>query len=123
VDIDERKRVTAEEARPFKDRSTRKAQEAAQWKQRLKELKKARPSDEAAIAEADTRVTALTKEARELARRAQDIEDAVYDVKAVNPNKRPVVDTRTPEELLNIIETKGKEIGEALATLRNANRA
>ena len=38
--------------------------------------------------------------------------------KAVNPNKKPVIDTRTPEELLDIIEQKGKEIAEALSILR-----
>jgi type I restriction enzyme M protein len=42
----------------------------------------------------------------------------VYDLKAVNPNKKPDIDTRTPEELLDIIEAKGKEIVEALAVLR-----
>ena len=46
---------------------------------------------------------------------------AVFDLKAVNPNKKPVVDTRTPEELLDIIEQKGKEIAEALAVLRKIN--
>jgi hypothetical protein len=28
------------------------------------------------------------------------------------------MDTRTPEELMNIIEAKGKEVAEALAALR-----
>jgi len=48
----------------------------------------------------------------------REIEDAVYDLKAVNPHKKPNVDTRTPEELMNIIEAKGKEIADALAALR-----
>ncbi|MBN2124969.1 MAG: hypothetical protein JW821_11790 [Deltaproteobacteria bacterium] len=60
----------------------------------------------------------MKKEARALAAKAKEIEDAVYDLKAVNPNRKPVVDTRTPEELLDIIEAKGKEIAEALAALR-----
>lgn len=60
----------------------------------------------------------LTRESRELAGKAKEIEDAVYDLKAVNPHKKPVVDTRTPEELMGIIEAKGREIVEALATLR-----
>ena len=37
---------------------------------------------------------------------------------AVNPNKKPVVDTRTPEELMEIIAAKGKEVVDALASLR-----
>ena len=47
-----------------------------------------------------------------------DIELKNYDLKAVNPNRHEVVDTRTPDELLDIIEQKGKEISEALAFLR-----
>jgi len=48
----------------------------------------------------------------------QEIEEKNYDLKAVNPNRKEVVDTRTPDELLDIIEAKGKEIQEALAMLR-----
>jgi len=118
VDMDERKRVAAEEAQPFKEQATAKSQQAAQWDVRLKELKKARPRNEAAIEEAQAKAQQLTREAKELAAKAKEIEDAVYDLKAVNPNKRPVVDTRTPEELMDIIEAKGREVAEALAALR-----
>ena len=31
---------------------------------------------------------------------------------------KPNVDDRTPEELMDIIEAKGREVAEALATLR-----
>ena len=48
-----------------------------------------------------------------------DIEAKNYDLKAVNPNRKEEVDTRTPEELLDIIEEKGIEIQEALAMLRS----
>ena len=71
-----------------------------------------------AIEEAEAKVKELTRESRDLAAKAKEIEDAVYDLKAVNPNKKPNVDTRTPEELMNIIEAKGKEVTEALAALR-----
>jgi len=37
---------------------------------------------------------------------------------AVNPNKKAEVDTRTPEELIAIIEEKAKEIEAALKLLR-----
>jgi type I restriction enzyme M protein len=47
-----------------------------------------------------------------------EIEAKNYDLKAVNPNRKEEVDTRTPEELLDIIEQKGREIQEALAMLR-----
>ena len=57
----------------------------------------------------------MTKESKSLANKAKEIENAVYDLKAVNQNKKPVIDTRTPEQLLGIIENKGKEVAEALA--------
>ncbi len=53
-----------------------------------------------------------------MAAKAKEIEDAVYDLKAVNPNKKPEIDRRTPEELMTIIEAKGQEIVAALAALR-----
>ena len=41
-----------------------------------------------------------------------------YDLKAVNPNARNNEDTRTPEELLDLIEAKGREVAQALSLLR-----
>ena len=49
----------------------------------------------------------------------QEIETKNYDLKAVNPNAKRHADTRTPEKLLALIEAKGREVGEALAVLRN----
>lgn len=49
-----------------------------------------------------------------------DIEGRSYDLKAVNPNRAPAVDTRTPAELLDIIEAKGREVTDALAALRRS---
>lgn len=99
VDMDERKRQAAEESRPFKEEAHKKAREAEECEDKVK-------------------AKALLKESREAAAKAKEIEDAVYDLKAVNPNKKPVVDTRTPEELLDLIEAKGREIAGALASLR-----
>jgi type I restriction enzyme S subunit len=118
VDMDERKRIASEEAQPLKDQSTTKSRQAAQWNEKLKELKKAKPQDDKAIEEAEASFKELTREARDFAAKAKEMEDAVYDLKAVNPNKKPDIDTRTPEELMDIIETKGREIHEALAALR-----
>lgn len=123
VDMDERKRIAAEEARPLKEQSTAKGQQAAQWAQRVADLKKAKPRDEQAISEAEAKVKELKRESRDFAATAKEIEDAVYDLKAVNPNKRPVVDTRTPEELVSIIEAKGREIADALAALGVSEKA
>lgn len=47
-----------------------------------------------------------------------DVKAKNYDLKAVNPNAKADTDTRTPEELLDIIAAKGAEVEAALATLR-----
>lgn len=103
VDMVERRRLAAEEARPFEEEARKKAREAEACRNKEK-------------------AKALLQESRAAAARAKDIQDAVYDLKAVNPNKKPVVDTRTPEELLALIEAKGREIAEALAGLRGRGR-
>ncbi len=117
VDMEARKRTAADEARPLKEQSTVKSQQAAQWNERLKALKKASPRDTKAIKEAEDKVGSLTRESRDLAAKASEIEDAVYDLKAVNPNRKQIIDTRTPEELIALIEQKGQEIAAALAKL------
>lgn len=78
--------------------------------------------EETAIDKAEAKFKELTRESKDLAAKAKDIEDAVYDLKAVNPNRKPVVDTRTPEELMDIIEEKGREVAHALAVLREGMR-
>lgn len=47
-----------------------------------------------------------------------EIEAKKYDLKAVNPNARAVEDTRTPAELLDLIEAKGREVADAVTALR-----
>lgn len=47
-----------------------------------------------------------------------DIEAKNYDLKAVNPNAKSDEDTRTPAELLDEIEARGREVAEAIASLR-----
>lgn len=61
--------------------------------------------------------TAADHAARDASNKAQAIEDAVYDLKAVNPHEVKVVDTRTPEQLLAAIRDKGLEVDTALAEL------
>jgi type I restriction enzyme M protein len=48
----------------------------------------------------------------------KEIEARGYDLKAVNPHAKKDEDTRTPEELLDLIEAKGREVTDAIAALR-----
>lgn len=120
VDMDQRKKQAAEQAQPFRDETAQNRQQAARWKERLTELKKTRQKDRAAIEEAQDKAKEFTKAANEAQKKALEIENAVYDLKAVNPHKKPVIDTRTPEELLDTIEEKGREIKRILEVLRKA---
>ena len=47
-----------------------------------------------------------------------DLESRNYDLKAVNPHRRAPVDTRTPQDLIATIEARGREIEDALASLK-----
>ena len=47
-----------------------------------------------------------------------EIEERGYDLKAVNQNRKLVVDDRTPEQIMDEIDAKGREVATALAALR-----
>jgi type I restriction enzyme M protein len=51
-----------------------------------------------------------------------DIEAKNFDLKAVNPHAKSQEDTRTPEELLDVIEAKGRDVSEAIAALRSGGK-
>jgi type I restriction enzyme M protein len=118
VDLAARRAKAAADALPFRDEARAKMRQAEREKDELKVLKKAKPRDDAAIAASEAAVRELTKEAREGANKADDIENAVYDLKAVNPNRQAEMDRRTPAELLDLVEAKGQEIALALKALR-----
>jgi type I restriction enzyme M protein len=46
------------------------------------------------------------------------IEERGFDLKAVNPNVKNNQDTRRPEELLSIVEERGREVQDAVAKLK-----
>jgi type I restriction enzyme M protein len=47
-----------------------------------------------------------------------EIDAKNYDLKASNPNAQTAQDTRTPAELLRLIEDKGRDVDAALSALR-----
>lgn len=118
IDVTDRRNKAAKQAAPFKEKARKKQQQVQQWKEKLTELKKAKPRDKEAIEQANMQIKDLSKQARELSQKAEEIENAVYDLKAVNPNIKPPPPPPPPEELLNLIEAKSKEVAEALEALR-----
>ena len=82
-------------------------------------MRKAKDAKSEKAADALTeRAQAEDKLARDALGKAQTIDDAVYDLKAVNPREKKVVDQRTPAELLSAIEEKGRDVDSALAKLK-----
>jgi type I restriction enzyme M protein len=53
----------------------------------------------------------------------EELETRHLDLKAVNPNAKSTEDTRTPEELIEIIEAQGREVAAAIADLKSLLRA
>lgn len=122
LDLSARRTKAAADAQPFKDNARLKSQEAEKIKEHVVELKKVKPRDEGAIADAEQAVVALFKEARIATNKAEAIESAVYDLKAVNPNRKSETDRRTPAELLDLIEAKGRDVAAAIAALRTLTK-
>jgi len=79
---------------------------------------KAKKTDKQTLEQLEQKLSAIIREARDADAKAEDIEDAVYDLKAVNPNRPPDIDTRTPTELLAVIAPKGREADVALDHLQ-----
>jgi len=64
------------------------------------------------------KIRELEKQIRAIEARAQQVEDAAFDLKAVNPRAKANEDTRSAAELLSLAEAKGRQVEEALARLR-----
>ena len=118
VDIAARRREAKARADKLRAEAAKPLAEAEELMARVKELKKAKRPKKSEIAALEAEAKEMAKEGRELMAKAQSMEDAAFDLKAVNPNRKTEEDKRTPAELLDFIEAKGKEVAEALAELR-----
>jgi type I restriction enzyme M protein len=115
VDFAERKRKAQEEAAPFRREAQAQTERAAELRERAKVLRRADKDAEADVLLPD--IDQAEKRAREASARAQAIDDAVYDLKAVNPREKKGTDTRSPAELLEAISAKGRDVDAALERL------
>ncbi|GMU48457.1 MAG: hypothetical protein AMXMBFR31_06830 [Candidatus Desulfobacillus denitrificans] len=116
VDFAERRHRAAEEAAPHRREADAQRERAAALREQAKAHRKAGQAPLADALMPD--IEAAEKLARESFSKAQTIEDAVYDLKAVNPREKKILDTRTPAELLAAIAEKGREVDAALERLR-----
>ncbi len=116
VDFSARRAKAREEMQPLLNEAARIRATVVDLKERLKRLKKDKADPKKlSVLEADIREK--DKAARDLESRAADIDAAVFDLKAVNPNVVTKVDARTPREIIGSIEQQGRIVSEALARL------
>jgi type I restriction enzyme M protein len=125
VDHNARLEKAAQEARPHREKATDLDARAKELGDQFREKRRAsngnggKPDPE--LDALETQLKAIEREARQSLAKAEAIEAAAYDLKAVNPNRKSEEDTRTPAELLDFIAAKGQEADAALARLRALN--
>lgn len=116
VDFAKAKADANEQAAPFRREAEIRRAAVLALKDQIKPARTAK--NDAEVERLQLAIADAEKLARDASAKAQAIEDAVYDIKAQNPNERKVVDSRTPAQLLQVIHDKGLEVDAALAALR-----
>lgn len=117
VDIAARRRDATAEADKLRATAQKPKADLSQAEDELAALK----TKKAAVGKLDavkTRIRELEKEIRDIQSKAQAIEDAAFDLKAVNPNATTDEDLRTPGELVEFVEMKNREVKDILTRLK-----
>ncbi len=117
LDFSARLQKSLEDARPYREKSAELNAGAKIIDDEIREQRKKKPTDDGKIKQLSEKWRSLDQSARENSAKAESIENAAFDLKAVNPNRISIVDKRTPKELLRAISDKGKEADKALARL------
>jgi type I restriction enzyme M protein len=118
VDFAGRRAKAREEMQPLLDEAAGIKADVVDLKEQLKRLKKEKADSEKLNA-LHEKICEKEKAARDLENKAANIDAAVFDLKAVNPNAVTKVDERSPEEIIGSIEQHSRIVSEALARLTN----
>ena len=86
-------------------------------KEKLKAIKKDK-TENGAVAALEEVIKTKEKAIRDAQAKATDIDAAVYDLKAVNPNVKAIADTRTAIEIIDSINMQGQIVATAMNKLR-----
>jgi type I restriction enzyme M protein len=117
VDFAARRNLAREQMKPYVSDAESAKAEVVSLKERLKAMKVSNPNDKR-IEALEEKVEENEKAAREAQSKADAIDAAVFDLKAVNPNAIVKIDTRTPEEVMQSIADQGTIVARALSTLQ-----
>ncbi len=115
VDFSAKLQAALESARPHREQHAALTVEAKALETEFLAKRRAKKIAPSELRQCEDDWKAKLREARDAEAKAVTLENAVYDLKAVNPHRVIVEDRRTPAELLRVIEAKGTE---ADATLR-----
>lgn len=118
MDLTARRAEARQKAEPHRAAAKAAAADAAGREDRLRERRRNPKTARKEIEAAEAAIAGLRQTERKENAKAQAIENAAFDLKAVNPNAQADEDDRTPAEILDFIEAKGREVAEALAALR-----
>ena len=117
MDFTARRDMARKEMQPHLEEAAQIKAKIVSLKEQLKAKKKEK-AERSIIGKLQTQIKAQEKLAREAKAKADAIDAAVYDLKAVNPNAVTKVDTRTPQEIIESIEAHGKIVSDAMKRLR-----
>jgi type I restriction enzyme M protein len=121
MDFTARREGARKKAEPFKQKGRELEFKALTIRDTAKLIKKDSAENKIRIQELLDEGAKLDSEAREQKARAEAIENAVYDLKAVNPNAKDLSDKRTPAQLILFIQEKSNEVQKALARLADSS--
>ena len=121
MDFAARRKQAREDMKPHADEAAQLKAEAVSLKEKLKALKAANPKDRK-IEALETKIGEQERAAREAQAKADAMDAAVFDLKAVNPNAVVQIDTRTPEQIITSIDQQGAIVADAQRSLRSMLR-
>jgi type I restriction enzyme M protein len=118
VDFAALRKQAREDMKPHTDAAARLKAEVVAFKEKLKAVRAAKSKD-GKIEELETKIAEQERAAREAQLKADAIDAAVFDLKAVNPNAVVQSDSRAPEQIINSIEEQATIVATALRALRS----
>lgn len=118
VDFSARRKQAQENMEPLLLEVQGAKEKSLSLKERLKALR-AQNRTNLEIPVLEKQVSDLDKAARDAQAKADAIDAAVFDLKAVNPNSVVEIDTRTLEEVMDSVGEQASIIANALGTLRS----
>ena len=118
IDFSARQKQAEIEARPHRREADKIAAQIDSDKRKIAKLRKKKPRPADAIAALESEIKSARKAEKDARKKAEAIENDVYDLKAVNPNAQDEQDNRTPEQLTAEIARDNREIAAVLKRMQ-----